>query len=80
MQRMGEKGELRIEMRLGVPGDRHPARKPGKGERQRADEEERRREGVGLTFRAAGASADSLHGHSSSGSRPWLKAALQATA
>ena len=67
-------------MRFRVPGNSDAPGKPGKGERERADEEERRREGVGLTFRAAGASTDSLHGHSSSGSRPWLKAALQATA
>ena len=77
---MGEKGELRKKMRFRVPGNGDAPGKPRKGERQRADEEERRREGVGLTFRAAGVFTDSLHGHSSSGSKPWLKAALQAPA
>ena len=78
MQGMGEKDELRIEMRFGVPGDGDAPGKPREGERQRADDKERRGQGIGPTFRVARIFADSLHRHGSSGFPPRLKAAPEA--
>ncbi len=39
MQRVREESELRLEMRLGVPGDRVFARKEGPGEHRGAEQE-----------------------------------------
>ena len=50
MQRVSEKGELRLEMRLGVPGNGVVAGQKGKSERESGEQKHRRRRAIKLVI------------------------------
>ena len=63
MQGMGEKLKLGIEMRLGVPRDRHAAAEPGERQARRADEINQCRAGPAAMDRMTAALLGSRCGH-----------------